>query len=34
MQVGTQLMSNGAIGIVTANNNVQVSFPGLMNRNG
>lgn len=35
MPIGTQLLSkDGAIGIVTANNGVAVSFPGLVNRAG
>lgn len=35
MQIGTQLLSkDGTIGIVTANNTVSLSHPGLYNRGG
>lgn len=35
MQIGTQLHSkDGTIGIVTANNTVSLSHPGLYNRGG
>lgn len=35
MQIGTQLLSkDGTIGIVTANNTVSLSLPGLYNRGG
>lgn len=34
MAPGTHLQMDGAIGIVTANNGVQISFPGMINRQG
>ena len=35
MPIGTQLVSkDGTVGVVTANNNVTVSYPGLLNRSG
>lgn len=34
MAPGTHLQMEGALGIVTANNGVQISFPGMINRQG